>query len=410
LINAPKKGCRVLCTWEIGGDLGHISSLSKIAKALAAEGYQVVIALQDLSRAYPFFCDSEVTLLQAPVWLPKISLQRPIACLADTLLLLGYLQVDPLHALVIAWQNLLDLVQPDLIIFDYSPTAMLASLNRPLPKMLIGTGFADPVPGYPIADWRPSPVADGLTERQEARVLEQINAVLARQQQPPLRQLANLFATDRVMIQTFPELDLYRQSRVNAHYCLGASASQNNIPVKFTGAGQPRILAYLKPQYPHMQQLLAALAACNATVFIACPQGNLEQFQAYTGAGFQVSVDLVNLQDAMAEVDLFVCHGNANSVRESLVSGTPLVVLPIQLEQLLTAKRIEECGFGMLLQEIHEVEKTMLLLNKMLDDKQQYRSAIATMLARYPQPRLSLCEAVTTACAELLANEQDEAL
>src|SRR5690606_15930682 len=144
----------ILCTWELGGELGHISNLSAVARVLETEGYRVVVALRDLSRAYPFFFDTKVTLLQAPVWLPMMKMQRPIACLADTLLLSGYLETDPLHCLVIAWQALVKQVKPDLVIFDYSPTAMLAMLDQTFPKMLVGSGFADPVPGHPIADWR----------------------------------------------------------------------------------------------------------------------------------------------------------------------------------------------------------------------------------------------------------------
>lgn len=402
LIGVKKQTRTILCTWEIGGELGHISRHSRIVKALEADGYQLVVALQDLSRAYPFFCDTKATLLQAPVWLPTIKLQRPIACLADTLLLLGYLETDPLHALVLAWQNLIDLVKPDLVIFDYSPTAMLALLDQPLPKILTGTGFADPVPGQPIVDWRPFPAQDDLVARQELRVLQQINAVLQRQGKVALAQLSDLFAVDRALFSTFAELDLYRDRRSNAHYCLGRNSSDGNPPVRFGHIGQPRILVYLKPSYPKIELLLTALARCNADVFIACPMGRPEQFQAHLSARFQVSTGLVNLPDAMREADLFVCHGNNASLTESLTAGVPSLILPIQLEQLLNGKNIQACGFGLLLEQLQTVEALTALLEKMLLERELYRSAIALMLKRYPEPRLSVAEAVVAACGELL--------
>lgn len=392
----------ILCTWEIGGELGHISRHSRIVKALEAEGYQLVVALQDLSRAYPFFCDTKATLLQAPVWLPRIKLQRPIACLADTLLLLGYLETDPLHALVLAWQNLIDLVKPDLVIFDYSPTAMLALLEHPLPKILTGTGFADPVAGQAIVDWRPFKTEDDLVARQELRVLQQVNAILQRQAKAPLSQLGDLFAVDRTLLSTFPELDLYHKLRTHARYCPGRNPSDGNPAVRFGYTGQPRILVYLKPVYPQIELLLTALANCNADVFIACPMGRPEQFQAYLSARFQVSTGLVNLQDAMREADLFVCHGNNASLTESLGACVPSLILPIQLEQLLNGKNIQKYGFGLLLEQLQTAEALAAVLEKMLLERELYRAAIARMLEQYPEPRLSLPAAVVTACGELL--------
>lgn len=400
---AKKKKQTILCTWEIGGELGHISRISAIAKALDFEGYQVVVALKDLSRAYPFFCDTGITLLQAPVWLPKITLQRPIACMADALLLLGYLETDPLHAMVSAWQSLVDMVQPDLVIFDYSPTAMLALLHTIHPKILIGNGFSIPIPGQPTLDWRPYETSDDLVVRQEQRVLQQINAVLTRQSKPGLQYLADLFRADRVLVSTFPELDLYGAAREGADYCLGLAPGVTGAPVIFPRADGPRILAYLKPAYSHIKPLIAALARCHASVFIACPQGQPELFRSYVSEKFHFSTGLVDLQKAMNEAHLFVGHGNATSVKESVMSGNPVMVLPIQLEQLLTGKKVQACGAGVLLEKVNDDEEMLASLNAFIAKADDYRSVIARMLVNYPEPRIPLHNAVTAACADLLA-------
>ncbi|HVL00691.1 MAG TPA: hypothetical protein VM553_12805, partial [Dongiaceae bacterium] len=141
---------KILCAWEMGGDLGHVSRLAGLARELLMRGFDVTVALKDLSRCHRFFADLDVTLVQAPVWLPRITMQRPIACLPDTLLLNGYLEPDPLHALVRSWQSLISLVKPDLLICDYSPTAMLAGHASGLPQILVGTGFSEPAPGGPV--------------------------------------------------------------------------------------------------------------------------------------------------------------------------------------------------------------------------------------------------------------------
>lgn len=396
-MTTDKPGKTILCAWEIGGELGHISRLSAIVKSLELEGHHLVLVLKDLSRAYPFFKDTQATLMQAPIWLPKITMQRPIACLADTLLCMGYLEADPLDCLLQAWESIIELVKPDLVIFDYAPTAMLALRNNPLPKIMVGSGFADPSSDHPIVDWRPYPQNDQLIERQELRVLEQINILLRRRNQNELTHLTELFAVDRVVISTFPELDLYEDKRKNTDYCIGSTAILADSPVSFISDERPRILAYLKPGYPHIEMLIAALARCKASVFIACPKGAAQLFTPYVSERFQFSTELVDLQGAMSNVDLFVGHGNATSCKESLLAGNPMVVLPIQLEQLLTGKKIQEAGFGVLIEKISGVDDLVKRFDDLLDNSEPYRTEIKKLLSRHPEPRLQVADAVSLA-------------
>jgi len=391
----------ILCAWEIGGELGHISRFSAITKALELDGHHIVLAFKDLSRAYPFFDDTKATLMQAPVWLPKVTMQRPIACLADTLLCTGYLDNEALDCLVQAWEAIVDLVKPDLVIFDYAPTAMLALLNNRIPKILIGTGFADPVAGSSIVDWRPYPTNDDLVQRQELMVLERINTVLKRRDKPALTHMTELFAVDQTVISTFPELDLYLD-RKNTTYSIGPSEKLVAEAVRFISEDHPRILAYLKPAHPNIDLLVAALARCKANVFIACPKGSANLFTPHVSDRFQFSTELVDLQGAMTQVDLFVGHGNASSCKESLMAGNPMVILPIQLEQLLTGRKLQVAGFGVLVEKIPGVDELVELLDYLLDNSESYRAKIQELLERHPEPRLNVAEAITLEVQKLL--------
>jgi hypothetical protein len=388
----------VLCTWEVGGELGHISRLSAIAKTLEKAGYRVFVALKDLSRAYVFFSGSNVTLMQAPVWLPKISMQRPIACQADSLLLLGYLEPDPLECLLLAWRALVEAVRPDMVIFDCSPTALLALRSYDMAKLVVGTGFAEPVPGAPLADWRPVPQDDGLVVRQENRVLSVINQVLQRRGEPSLCHLSDLFQVDATLISNPRELDIY-PLRSNGRYCLGTAATVSN-PLSFSAEGMPRIVAYLKHGHPGFAQLVAGLAQAHANVIAICPQappGSLEQWQS---PQFQFTREVVDLPTLLAQADLFVGHGNSGSVRESLVAGTPVLVLPIQLEQLLTGQRIQALRVGQMLQGIQEARAVTETVEKMLRERETYRDAIQHLLQPYAKPYITMPEAVLEFCTE----------
>lgn len=391
-----RKRRTVLCTWEVGGELGHISRLSAIAKVLEKAGYRVVMALKDLSRAYPFFTGTCITLMQAPVWLPKITLQRPIACQADSMLLLGYLEPDPLECQMLAWRALVDAVRPDLLVFDFSPTAMLALRDYAIPKVMVGTGFAEPAPGERLADWRPTHANDDLVARQEQRVLSVINQVLTRRGETPHVCLADVFQADLTLIGNLRELDFYPQ-RPATRYCLAATPTAGGH-MTFAATGRPRMVAYLKPAHPGFAQVLAALAQVEADVIAVCPMappGSLEKWQR---SNVRFTRDLVNLPMLMTQADLFVGHGNAGTVRESLVAGVPVMVLPIQLEQLLTGKRLQNLGVGCMLEGEPDGATIASAIHKMLQQRDEYRSAVVRLLANYELPHLDMPDQVRAFC------------
>lgn len=392
-----RKRRTILCTWEVGGELGHISRLSAIAKSLENAGYRVVVALKDLSRAYPFFTGTGVTLMQAPVWLPKISLQRPIVCQADTMLLLGYLEPDPLECQMLAWRALVDAVQPDLLVFDFSPTAMLALRDYALPKVTVGTGFAEPAPCAPLADWRPIPVADGLVARQEKRVLEVINQVLARRGEAPLAWVADVFRADLTLIGSLRELDFYPQ-RPATRYCLAATPAADGH-MAFADNDKPRLVAYLKPAYPGFAQVLAALAQVDANVIAICPMAPPDSLEKWQRPNVQFTRKVVNLPALLAQADLFVGHGNTGSMRESLVARTPVLVLPVQLEQLLSGQKLQALGVGLMLEGAPDARALAAAIAAMLQQVDIYRRAIDQLLAAYDRPYAAMPDLVLEFCA-----------
>ena len=392
-------GKHVLCVWEIGGELGHITRFANLTRVLEALGAQVSVAVKDLSRCHALFAGTGARLLQAPVWLPRVTLNRPIACLADTLLLQGYLEPDTLDALVQAWDSLFELTQPDLVIYDYAPTALLASRQRAFRKILVGIGFSDPVPGHPIADWRPYPCTDQLVAHQEQRVLGVINTVCDRRGDPPLTRLSDLFSVDATMINTFPELDLYRDLRPPGSHGHEADNRQQRDPVTFPPGSSARVVAYLKPRHPQLAPLLEALARCDASVFVAIPGGNPATLDPLVSSTFAYSTQLVALETAIGEADLFVGHGNIASTTQSLMAGTPVMILPIQLEQLLTGKRVQELGLGKLVEKIDSADQLRACLNDIVSNR-RYTDQARDFADSHSLP--SLTEEVTAHCMRLL--------
>ena len=370
---------KILLTWELGGELGHLAQLSALARALGERGHRVTLALRDLAQAHRFFADTDAVLLQAPVWLPRMSMQRPITCLADTLQLQGYLETATLHSLVRAWRALIDMVAPDLIACDYSPTALIAARGIAVPRIVIGTGFAEPPPGRPIAVWRQGPDAAALAARQETRVVRTINSVLERERLPAIAALSDLYTAAATFITTFPELDVYAGQRRDATYCVPHAAAATLPPALWPDSPAPRILAYVKPDYPYLAAVLNALSRSGACVFVVCPGADPALLQPFVSTGFAFTNAVVDLKTALEAAACFVAHG-AGALAQSLLAGKPVLALPMQQEQLLAGTKIQALGLGKVLARI--------------DSSEQVGAAIAELLAepRYRAEAHSFCE------------------
>ena len=130
----------VLLACELGGNLGHIGPLSQLSLALQREGWCTPFALKDVVGAKAIITDANRPIYQAPVW-PKAAAiaGRPfrISNYADLLALVGFADADGLAAMVGAWDALLALLNPHLIVADFSPTLCLAA-HGAIPTALVG--------------------------------------------------------------------------------------------------------------------------------------------------------------------------------------------------------------------------------------------------------------------------------
>src|SRR5688500_2825217 len=115
---------RVLLTWELGAGQGHAAQIEPLAHGLAQRGYDVHVALRDLSRAHGVLRLGQIHLLQAPTQTrtrtAEIAKPRTFAQILHNC---GYSSPTRLAAVFDAWRNVYDTLQPDMLIFDYSPTA-----------------------------------------------------------------------------------------------------------------------------------------------------------------------------------------------------------------------------------------------------------------------------------------------
>jgi hypothetical protein len=340
----------IMLAWELGGGLGHLTPLVPIVRRLRLRGHHVVAAVRDLSRIDSIFAGLGVTYLQAPVKLFKSPDQiEPPRTLAHILHNSGFSDVRELRAMAEGWRTLFRLIQPDLFLFDHSPTAQLAARACPGRKAVIGTGFCCPPDEAPLPDLRPWMPGNADSLRQdEENVLRHVNQVLDSWSLAPLRRLSQLYHdVDHTFLTTFRELDHY-PSRGEAEYSGAWGTDGGDEPVWPSVPGK-RIFAYLKP-FATLRDMLVALAhlAHPTLVFIDGLSPALrEDFQSPT---LHFVSRRLNLAAVGATSDLAILNGGHNATALMLLAGKPTLHVPLNLEQAYNGSSVakQEAGLGAL--------------------------------------------------------------
>jgi UDP:flavonoid glycosyltransferase YjiC (YdhE family) len=340
---------KVFYAWEIGEDLGHIARFLPLALELRRRGHDIITALRELPRAENIIGRHGFTMLQAPLWQgTPLNPPRPAVSYAELLFFFGYLDASRLTAMIKAWTNLMSLIEPDLLIADHAPTALIAARVLGIPRATIGSGFELPPATTPFPNMRPwLNVPPERLMQSDQRVLRTINAAMEVLSAQPLERLSDVFECSKHFLITLPELDPYPSRNAAQYYGPILVPAKGEIPEWPQGRG-PKVFAYLKPNYKQLEEVLAALVVleCRTAAFIGgLSMDRLAKIKNNTTI---VSHKPYDIKRAASECDFGVCHAGHGTTCELLLNGRPLLLLPMQLEQYLTAKRVSEAGAGII--------------------------------------------------------------
>jgi hypothetical protein len=334
-----------LFAWELGLGLGHLVNLRPLVHTLAARGHRVHLALRELERAPAVFAGAQIALWQAPFKSRRTSSAAVTPTLSFPQLLAeaGFASPIELAGLAAAWRSILHAVRPDVIVFDHSPTALLAARSFAAKRVTLGTGFFLPLDEAPlecIQPWlHPDPVRLAADEQ---HVLNVINTVLAQWHEPPIARVASLYhPADEHLLVTFPELDHYTR-RTGAKYWGAWSIGFGKPPEWPAGSGK-KVYAYLKP-FRELPVLLAELRKAGCPTVIYCdgvPQQLRGEFQCPT---IRFEDEPLDMNRVSQECDLAILNGNHGTTVQILLAGKPSLQIPVHVEQSLLINALIRLG------------------------------------------------------------------
>lgn len=338
------------------------------------------MALRDLSRAPLALGNDDIQLLQAPTKI-RFGLRRIESPLtfAHVLYNVGFGEADELRSMVAAWRSLYCWQRPDLIVFDHSPTALLAAGAEPSKRIVLGTGFFTPPDRAPMPQLRPltSEIDDKLF-RIESDLLRTVNSVRRQMSLPSWERLAQLYGdVHENILTTFRELDPYLRHETN-YWGIGPSLSKLT-PHWPSGIGK-KIFAYLRP-FPGLGGLLKFLSqSCQPTLVYG--RGIDMQLQAlYSSETLRFVNEPLDLTKVCNQCDLAILNGSHTTTAAMLLAGKPVMQIPVTGEQFLIANNTKRLGCG-LVSPGTDADTIVSTLEYMLGTDEFRRTAIR-VAARY---------------------------
>jgi UDP:flavonoid glycosyltransferase YjiC (YdhE family) len=367
---------RVLLTWELGLNLGHLTRLLPVAQQLKAEGHTVLVATRDIQAASTVLSPAGIPYVQAP-HLPKgIALAHRASGYADILLSQGWSDRPTLHGLTHAWLNLFRLFNPERLLLDYSPTVSLAARIAKIPTVLMGNGFelppaTDPLPAFPGFSW----ATPAKSAESEGIAVANANVVLGSYRGQPITALRDLVLGQVRLLATFPELDHYGE-RLDARY-VGPLLGDLKAPrIPWPRVAGPKIFACLRPDTSHVQLILSALAGTNARVVCVASGFTSAQLEGFRKDHIHFSSTPVDLE-SLSDADLCITYGAEGTMLKFLLAGVPQLVSPWHVETFMAARRVEALHAGCVLKEAPTAECLASYLAQLCCDPELEEQAAA---------------------------------
>ncbi len=340
---------KVMCVWELGGNLGHLACLRRFAVMALEQGHEVYMVLRELQNGPKVLGDLPVHYLQAPFKHGGgVANTQRLLCYSQLIRQYCFTDAEELRVYASAWRELFSAVSPDLVIYDHSPTALIASWGLGFKKAIVGSGFMTPPTERPFFGVFPDVPRDNehlsIVARAEATLLKDINKGLhlIDKEATEVGQMAELYRqVDMVFRTTLEELDHFG-AREGARY-LGCGKSFAQQLPQWPKKGKFKVFAYLQ-NFKGLPRLLEELQALKVGVLIYGRDFPDRLVSKYASDYLNFSRKPVDLNAVARQADIAITHCNHDTVLQFLMAGVPQLLIPRHQEQLFLALRLKQLG------------------------------------------------------------------
>jgi UDP:flavonoid glycosyltransferase YjiC (YdhE family) len=329
---------RILIAWEIGSGMGHVRLLQTLSRALETDGHEVTLAVKDLSQFEEGVLTVQAPELRAPERVFPYSLNY-----ADNLYRNGFWHTSSLIQAIGEWLELFERHQPDLLLCEFAPVAMLAAQLVGLKRAAIGGSFWLPPSIVPMPTFQPwFDIPQSLLQAREERLLASINEARRPWTSKRMGSVAELFDGCPKWVCTPPELDHFGERDDDTMF-LGPMAPRFESPSR---PDTRQAFIYLRSGHTMGLAVLEALQKLSWSSVAFIPEASDELVKKAPTLGCTVISNPIDLSWVKQNCSLTITQGGAYSASEFLTSGLKLLICPVQLEQALLGWRLSQRGIA----------------------------------------------------------------
>lgn len=337
----------VVFAWELGANYGHLTKIVSLSHHLLQSGFKISYVIKDLSYLLKLNVPSNIDIYQAPNWPLEGSASKLIVSFSDILWNIGYKNDEKLFGMIKGWHQILDLIKPDLLICNHSPTAALVGRFFDFPVSYYGTGFEIPSIQYPMASIRQwEHVTLNQLKKSDQKTLKVINQTLEKLSQPALKNVAEIFEVEKTFLCTLPEIDPYQQ-RGDIPYWGPIMEVGQGIEPYWNRKKQKKIFVYMNPTFKVNERIFQAIGNQDCFVNAHFSGGVVPEYlQNKPYDNVNVSTKPFNMSVVMQETDLLICQSSHAMACVGLLFGKPMLLVPSQQEQKLTTMNLVKIGIA----------------------------------------------------------------
>jgi len=341
----PTSCKKALLAWQIGDGRGHITKLRIIGEALRSRGFSCSAALIDLEHVGELkHVVSSVKRVPRPPYFHHLRLEgghSPAATYGEFLGDLGFASRIIITKHLKHWRDLMVQEQPNIVIAEQAPTALLAARSLKILTVALGTTYTLPPPSlkrFPIL----------LPEFSRCKWSEkdmcvEINAAIEPFDLPPLAHLSELYRADLSLPLGIEMLDPYAAERLEKRLPPSIEDIGNQQPWM---QNREEIFVYLSTSNRFESGISEALARVQVPlrVYVAGADRNLAA--KFRSRGICVEERPVRPKTIMRRSRIMFHSGSHGTMCLGIRGGIPQVTAPQQLEQLYNGRQLARKGGG----------------------------------------------------------------
>ncbi|MBL7002516.1 MAG: hypothetical protein ISR69_00645 [Gammaproteobacteria bacterium] len=398
----------IVLAWELGSNYGHLSKMLTLTRPFISKGYKVSFILRDLSHVQQLGVPDNINIYQSPFISGKQSAQYAPTNYSDILLGVGYSDLNKFVGALRGWITLFELLKPDLLICDHSPTALLAAKANGCKVVNFGTGFELVDLHEPFASlrlWEKVPQSSLVAADQS--LLIKINKALKLNQKKGYSNLKSAFTVDQSYLCTLPELDPYI-GRKNTPYWGPLMEMGSGVTPVWPKQDGFKVFVYVRPDIKIMLHLIKAMMSLNLSVLIHCIGGYTPKIDGIQNLeNIHICEKPLNMSEIVKQADLILCHGGHGTVANALLAGIPLLLFPTQQEQKNTAVRLTNLGVALELKGQESQQQLKKKLNSFIK-QEQFKSNMNVLKDKYQDFNITeLVEDISQRCIDLCEEKNE---